>query len=170
MDNDRERAEVALGYIQELYEAERVTREQVLPPDERKELRLVRSLPVLNELGKWMHAEGKTVLPKSQMGKAIAYSLSRWAEELSVCWLPQSRPARSNGLLAAGQLQDPSSESTKVAEVCTGKHYEYQIQQCAYLIPSKLQRQDVVGRVAMAILHYSQENTIHYSVLWETGY
>ena len=78
MDNDRERAEVALGYIQELYEAERVTREQVLPPDERKELRLVRSLPVLNELGKWMHAEGKTVLPKSQMGKAIAYSLSRW--------------------------------------------------------------------------------------------
>jgi len=36
------------------------------------------SLPLLNELGKWMANTYKTVLPKSPRGKAIAYFIPRW--------------------------------------------------------------------------------------------
>jgi len=53
-------------------------REEELSPDERKELRLARSLPIINTLGAWIHAEIKNVLPKSQIGKAMAYSAKRW--------------------------------------------------------------------------------------------
>lgn len=77
LDNDRERAEVALGYIQQLYGIERQARENDLSPDERKDLRLGQALPIMNELGAWIHAEAKQVFPKSQIGKAIAYSANR---------------------------------------------------------------------------------------------
>lgn len=78
LDNDRDRAEVALGYIQDLYAVERQAREHNLPPARRKELRLEQSLPILNQLGKWIHAEVKKVLPRSQIGKAMGYSMDRW--------------------------------------------------------------------------------------------
>jgi len=78
LDNDRSRAEQALIWIQGLYAIERTAREQKLDPAERKELRLEKSLPIINELGKWIHAEAKKVLPKSQIGKAMAYSFTRW--------------------------------------------------------------------------------------------
>lgn len=80
LGNDKQRAEIALIMIQSLYKVEAEARERNFSPGERKELRLVRSLPVLNTLGKWMKDEfmsGK-VLPKSAMGKAIMYSLNRW--------------------------------------------------------------------------------------------
>jgi hypothetical protein len=35
-------------------------------------------LPVLNELGKWIANTYKTVLPKSPLGKALAYCIARW--------------------------------------------------------------------------------------------
>ena len=78
LDNDRERAEVALGYIQTLYNVERQAREEELSPDRRKELRLERSLPIINELGDWIKRQLARVLPKSQIGKALAYSAKRW--------------------------------------------------------------------------------------------
>ena len=78
LDNDSERAELALGYIQQLYAIERQAREQGLDPAGRKELRLEKSLPVLNAFSKWLLDEVKTVLPKSQIGKAMAYSITRW--------------------------------------------------------------------------------------------
>jgi len=83
LDNDRARAETAIRYIQRLYGIERQARERQLSPPQRKELRLEESLPVINELGKWIHREAKSVLPRSQIGKAIAYSLARW-DALSV--------------------------------------------------------------------------------------
>ncbi len=43
-----------------------------------KELRLKESLPVINELGKWIFDEIKDTLPKSQIGKAMAYAYLRW--------------------------------------------------------------------------------------------
>lgn len=43
-----------------------------------KVLRLTQSLPVLNELGKWITREIKQVLPKSKIGKAMAYCTKRW--------------------------------------------------------------------------------------------
>ena len=43
-----------------------------------KELRLEKSLPVINDLGKWIFKEIKNTLPKSQIGKAMAYAYARW--------------------------------------------------------------------------------------------
>jgi transposase len=78
LDNDRERAEKALGWIQDLYAVERQACDEELSPDQRKELRLAHSLPIINKLGIWIHAEAKTVLPRSQIGKAMAYAARRW--------------------------------------------------------------------------------------------
>src|SRR5690606_32568802 len=39
-----------------------------------KELRLQKSLPIINELGKYMVAQINLTLPKSQIGKAFTYS------------------------------------------------------------------------------------------------
>lgn len=64
--------------IQKLYTVERRAREQGLAPQQIKELRLKESLPIINELGKWMFLQIKLNLPKSQIGKALVYSQSRW--------------------------------------------------------------------------------------------
>jgi transposase len=78
LDNDRPRAEKALLMIQQLYAVERQAREEKLAADQIKELRLTDSLPVINELGKWIFKEIKSTLPKSQIGKAMAYAYARW--------------------------------------------------------------------------------------------
>jgi len=78
LDNDRGRAERAMNWIQDLYAVERQARDEELSPDQRKERRLEQSLPIINELGGWIHAEAKKVLPKSQIGKAMAYAAKRW--------------------------------------------------------------------------------------------
>jgi transposase len=78
LDNDKQRAEYVLLEIQKLYAIERKAKEGKLNPEQIKELRLKESLPVINELGKWMFAQMKLTLPKSQIGKALAYSQNRW--------------------------------------------------------------------------------------------
>ena len=80
LPNDKVRASIALGFIQSLYKVEAEARQNELSSEQRKELRLEKSLPVLNAFGKWMAGEIKSgdVLPKSTIGKAIAYSLKRW--------------------------------------------------------------------------------------------
>ncbi len=82
LGNDRERAEIALAFIQTLYKTEAVAREKELSPAGRKALRLSKSLPTLNAFVKWMTGEIKSgqVLPKSAIGKAMSYSLNRWNE------------------------------------------------------------------------------------------
>src|SRR5690606_4806495 len=83
LDNDRPRAERALTMIQRLYAVERRAREEKPAADQIKELRLTESLPVINEMGKWIFEEIKNTLPKSQIGKAMAYAYARW-DALSV--------------------------------------------------------------------------------------
>lgn len=78
LDNDKVRAGKALALIQQLYAAERKAKEAQMTPDETKKLRLDESLPVINELGKWVFAEVKNTLPKSQIGKAMRYAMERW--------------------------------------------------------------------------------------------
>lgn len=79
-DNDRQRAEKALTFVQQLYAVESQAREDNLDPDQRKELRLEKSLPILNELGKWMFQQMRNhqLLPKSPIGKAFKYTMDRW--------------------------------------------------------------------------------------------
>lgn len=78
LDNDKPRAEKALTLIQKLYAVERSAKEQELDPIDIKDLRLSESLPILNELGKWIFEQIKSALPKSQIGKALAYAYARW--------------------------------------------------------------------------------------------
>ena len=82
LNNDRDRAEIGLAFIQTLYQTEAAAREKKLSPEGRKTLRLDKSLPTLNAFVKWMTGELKSgkVLPKSAIGKAMSYSLNRWDE------------------------------------------------------------------------------------------
>jgi len=78
LEYDKPRAEYAMGMFQKLYAIEQKARDQSYTPEQRHKLRLDESLPILNELGKWMAETYKTVLPKSALGKAIAYCIPRW--------------------------------------------------------------------------------------------
>lgn len=78
LDYDKEKAGYAMKRIQELYAVERKAREGGLSPEQRKELRLEESLPIMNELGKWIAETYKTTLPKSPMGAALTYAVTRW--------------------------------------------------------------------------------------------
>lgn len=79
-DNDKERAQKALTFIQQLYAVEARARAEKMTPQQRKELRLEKSLPILNEFGKWMFQQMRNhqILPKSPIGKAFCYSMERW--------------------------------------------------------------------------------------------
>jgi hypothetical protein len=78
LDYDKDNAEYAMGMFQKIYAVERKAKEQNLTPEQRHTLRLDESLPLLNELGKWIADTYKTVLPKSPTGKAMAYCIPRW--------------------------------------------------------------------------------------------
>ncbi|RKT01735.1 IS66 family transposase [Chryseobacterium defluvii] len=78
LQNDPERAKKALLMIQDLYKVDRKAKEEKLSPDMIRELRLKESLPIINDMGKWIFREIKNTLPKSQIGKAMAYAYTRW--------------------------------------------------------------------------------------------
>jgi hypothetical protein len=78
LDNDKIRSEYALGEIQKLYATERKCKEEGLSAAEIKTIRQEQSLPVLEALGKWMKEQYISVLPKSNIGEALAYSIKRW--------------------------------------------------------------------------------------------
>jgi transposase len=78
VDNDQKRSEYVLQQMQILYAIENDCKEKMLSDDERKALRQQNAVPVLQSLEKWMKEQYIQVLPKSNIGKAIAYSLERW--------------------------------------------------------------------------------------------
>jgi transposase len=80
LKTDKQTADLAMALIQELYNIERQARESQLTADQRKELRLEKSLPVYNLLGKFIASNLQKALPKSTIGKALRYSFDRWAE------------------------------------------------------------------------------------------
>lgn len=78
LDSDKYRAEYALDLIQQLYIIEKNCTQEQLQPSARTKVRQEQSLPVLRLLGEWMRHEYEQVLPKSPIGKALAYSIKRW--------------------------------------------------------------------------------------------
>jgi transposase len=82
LDNDEARASHALEEIQKLYIIERICKEQQLNFAEVKEVRRIKAVPILKNMGLWLRQQYVQVLPQSAIGKAIAYSLQRW-ERLS---------------------------------------------------------------------------------------
>jgi hypothetical protein len=77
-DNDKIRAEHMLGLMQDLYAIERKAREEDMSYEERYALRQEESLTILKEMENWMKENIIQVLPKSAIGKAIAYTLKLW--------------------------------------------------------------------------------------------
>ncbi|HLF64446.1 MAG TPA: IS66 family transposase [Saprospiraceae bacterium] len=77
LDNDNERASHVLTEIRKLYEIERLARDG-LDKEAIELLRKEQSLPILKALKQWLDKEYERALPKSLIGKAIAYTLKRW--------------------------------------------------------------------------------------------
>jgi len=78
LTNDQHRAEHMLKLVQELYAIERMAREQGLSFDQRYALRQEKSLSILTEIEIWLKDNIMQVLPKSAIGKAIAYTITLW--------------------------------------------------------------------------------------------
>lgn len=78
--NDQVRADYVLGQIQELYTLERQANEEQLSTDDVLKLRRDKAFPILEALGKWMQQSYTEVLLQSAIGKALAYSITRWSK------------------------------------------------------------------------------------------
>ena len=78
LDQDKERADYVLGQMRKLYAIERKAREQNMDAGQRLALRQEQSVPVMEELGSWLKEQLNHILPKSAIGKAIAYTLGLW--------------------------------------------------------------------------------------------
>ncbi len=78
LDNDPKRADVVLLEIQKLYKIERKIKEQELTIEQTKAYREKHASPVLDGIEIYLTKERKNVLPKSAIGKAIAYTLKIW--------------------------------------------------------------------------------------------
>lgn len=78
LDNDRERAEYFMGKIQEVYAIEREIKTKELKGSNILRLRKQKAMPALEKLEAWLKENLTQVPPQSPIGKAIAYSLSRW--------------------------------------------------------------------------------------------
>jgi len=76
--NDKTRAGIALTFIGKLYEVEAHCRENNLSAEQRKAYRLIHSLPVLKAFSAWLKENYTQVLPKSTIGKAMAYTMNKW--------------------------------------------------------------------------------------------
>jgi transposase len=78
LDNNKQLAEYMLEQIQLLYKVERLARENNYTHDQRLELRQTESVPVLATIKEWLLDNAAKVQPKTPIGKAINYSLTRW--------------------------------------------------------------------------------------------
>jgi transposase len=67
-----------LALIAQLYDIEDEVR--LLSPEERLGARQKRSVPILDRLELFLREQREDALPKSQYGKAIAYTLNHWSE------------------------------------------------------------------------------------------
>ncbi|MGL5981547.1 MAG: IS66 family transposase [Phocaeicola sp.] len=78
LDENRAFAEHALKEIQELYRIERMAEKEELSYEARAQLRHKLAEPILESFEKWMESTYSQVLPKSLIGKAIAYAYALW--------------------------------------------------------------------------------------------
>ena len=83
--SDLMRSMVMLAYIRLLYDVEREARDMKLDSDGRLALRQARSVPILDDIKKYLEREQREVLPKSPEGQAISYALSNWKALIRYC-------------------------------------------------------------------------------------
>ena len=75
-----ESAQPAVEFIRQLYKIERTLPAPDTPEHiaQRKTIRRSQSVPILDSLKAWLESESKNALPKSPLGGAIGYVLTRW--------------------------------------------------------------------------------------------
>jgi transposase len=69
-------AQEGLTFCNRLYAVERETKE--LPAEEREQVRMERSRPILEAFSGWLRQQKGKTLPKSKLGEAIGYCLNQW--------------------------------------------------------------------------------------------
>lgn len=79
LKDDASQANYVLDEMQRLYALEQRMREEKLDWEKRTEERKTHARPVLDRLEKWMKENQYKYRPNSPMGKAIDYTLPRWA-------------------------------------------------------------------------------------------
>jgi transposase len=80
LDNEPENAKEIMLAIQKLYQIERIARNHKLRRDQIKELRQRFSVRILNAIEKRLKEHLPEILPKSNWGKAVQYTLRNWVE------------------------------------------------------------------------------------------
>jgi transposase len=100
LDNDPVRARWMLDRYKELFEVEETAKSQELNDHQRLELRREKSRPVIEEMKSWLDKTVLEVTPKSLIGKAIGYTLSRWKG--LCCFLEDGTIELSNNLVENG--------------------------------------------------------------------
>lgn len=78
LKDNKEQAAYVLGEMQPLYALEQRMRDENLDWEQRTLQRKEHAVPILEGLGKWLDENQYKYRPQSPMGKAIAYSRSRW--------------------------------------------------------------------------------------------
>ena len=76
LSNDKARADYALAQIGMLYDVEHMADDQELDNEGRKALRQRLAYPIIKAFEKWCVAQYPQVLPKSPIGKALAYTIT----------------------------------------------------------------------------------------------
>jgi len=71
-------ADEAVAFIRKLYTVEKEAKTQNLSNEEWAVLRLEKSKPMLDAFKAWLLEKSTTTVPKSALGKAIAYTLAQW--------------------------------------------------------------------------------------------
>jgi transposase len=85
-------ADVALGYIKELYKIEKEA--NALPPEGIYQLRQEKAKPILEQFHEWLLKKTTQTPPKGLLGKAITYTLNQW--ERLVGYLADGRLSPDN--------------------------------------------------------------------------
>ena len=78
LDENRKEASWFLCRIQELYHIEHECDRNVLSPEERKQVRLAQSKPLMEEMRTWMETEGLRYSQRTLLGQAVSYAYTRW--------------------------------------------------------------------------------------------
>jgi transposase len=77
-NNDRDRSVHVLTELGRLYKIEDVLRDQNADHIKRYEIRQEKSKPIMDELKQWLDEEALRVVPKSSIGQAMSYLITRW--------------------------------------------------------------------------------------------
>lgn len=75
------KADQAIAFIQKLYAIEKRIKDQ--PPNERYRIRQLEAVPIIEKLKAWKDKSIATVMPSSDLGKALAYLHNQWGRLVS---------------------------------------------------------------------------------------